>query len=462
MRFREFKPSLYEFVLPTSQHQSSVDILARILKNEDPSSETFQSALEIVKKLKLKMDQTPQEPKSVPGQISENMMNDDELVNWYMSSIKDANTKAEIEKMLSSNRAFVMSLAKHQQDRDTEQEVSVRNKVEQERGAAEKVVSDLVTKIVNSRFSVGKDVTIKAIIGVIEGIIRSKEYEFEDLQEFLIACDNNGLINTTSMINPNGGEGSITLVNEKYKSLIQNFLSIAEVKVGNATWGRGEIGLAFCGIDTRKEASDISIGKTHIEVKAGSQKIDFFLKGTKGFKTQMPALEELISALNNVASKNELPTFNANNKTKMGGISKLGYRKVVGTKTETGLNAYFMHMGKEAVENLLIKILLQIHKKSPEIVKKYEDDIKASVNPSGAIYYKKLAVTTSMISFEYYQAMENHDGILFLNIPNFTYNYQPAGNVQNFGKLVADNKIKPTAVIDFRDNSDGGISYFIP
>ena len=125
------------------------------------------------------------------------------------------------------------------------------------------------------------------------------------------------------------------------------------------------------------------------------------------------------------------------------------------------LNSYFKIMGKSAVEILLLKILHQIHLSNSKIVEKYAKNVENSVNEDGTVDYKKLSIATSMISFEYYQSMEGHDGVLLLNIPNFTFIYCPAGDASGFGELVNNGKINPASAISFKDSSDGAMSFKI-
>jgi len=444
MRFKEFNPTLLEFVSPTGNDEISELLSVLNDPNEDPALKEKTSNL--LTAMLQDLDQVePTQPAPVSEAVSGNIVK------------QTLDSKDELLSLIRSNPKYSAAYDAIMMEKEKE----IRQKIGVERKQGEQVVHDIVSRIVNNKFSVAQKESISAITSAIEGMIRSEEVGFKEMIEFLTACEKGGVINTGSMISNLGNEGSIPLTDKKYFHITQRILNISEIKVGNAQWGKGEVGLAFCGVDSRKEVSDISVGKTHIEVKAGAKKTDFFLKGTKGFKTQIPALEKLIDELNKVAKKYNMKMFNKTNKSGEGGIAQIGQRRLNGSPSMTGLNPYFKRMGKPAVEELLNSMLFQIHASNPKIVKKYVKEVKNSVNRDGTVDYHKLIVATAKLSFEYYEAMEGHDGLLLLNIPNFTFIYQPAGNTKEFGDLVDTNKIVPSSAIDFRSNSDGALSYFI-
>jgi len=340
-------------------------------------------------------------------------------------------------------------------------EKSSYEKAGQEREEGERLVYTLTNQIVEKKFLVAQKESLPVIVSRIESIIRNKEDSFDNVIAFLKDCLNGGVIQTSSMISEKGSSGTIPLTNPAYENLVKQFLMIDEVKVGNAKWGKGEVGLAFCGINAHKEKSDISVGDTHIEVKAGGAKIDFMLKGTKGFGAQKEAVEILITALNKVAKKYNFPIFNNSNEVKNGGIAQLGWRRLNGTKTEGGINDYFAKMGQSYVQKLFVEIINTIYYANPKITKKYEPEIMSSINPDGTVDYFKLSLATSKLNFDYYQSLENHDGLLMLNIATLSYEYQPSRSSKAFGKLVQDKKILPTSALDFRQSTAGSLTFVI-
>ncbi|NBR24449.1 MAG: hypothetical protein EBU08_11900, partial [Micrococcales bacterium] len=92
----------------------------------------------------------------------------------------------------------------------------------------------------------------------------------------------------------------IPLVDARYQKIAEAFLDLNLERLG-----KGEIGLAFMGINAVKETSDISIGGQAIEVKATKGKSDFFMKGNPdegGFGHQAEAVKILVNALNKVGA----------------------------------------------------------------------------------------------------------------------------------------------------------------
>jgi hypothetical protein len=470
MRFREFKPTLLEFAPPSGNDEISQ--LINILRdpNEDPSLKDKVNELlaDMLQTIQQPAAPAAQQPVQQPAPVSTQQPAQQAPVQQLQQPPVAENIAGSITQAVSANRAKLLALIQSNPDFQAayneimaEKEQEVRTAVKSERKQGEQAVYELVGDIVKAKFSVNQKEATTGIINVIEEMLRAEEVSFKDMMEFLTLCKNTGVINTASMVPKEGSEGSIPLVDDKYQLIVSRLLSNTVVKVGNAAWGAGEAGLAFCGIGAHKEVSDISVGKTHIEVKAGSRKTDFFLKGTKGFGTQLTGLTTLVDTLNSVAAQNGMEQFAMSNQTGAGGIASVGYARLNGTRGLLGLNNYFMKMEKKDVANLLVTVLSQVHASNPKIVKKYAPEIKAAVNKDSSVDYTKLVVAAAKISFEYYETMENHDGLLLLNIPSFTYTYQSKGNADSFGELVSAGKIIPQSAIDFRTNSGGGLAYKI-
>ena len=268
------------------------------------------------------------------------------------------------------------------------------------------------------------------------------------MTDFLNDCLTVGVIDTPSMIGGSTASNKIPLSNPAYEPIIKALLEIT--LPGGAAVGKGEIGMAFAGIDTVKETTDITVGKSAVEVKASQGTSDFYMKGTAGagFANHMKGLKELVSNLNDAGAN-----FKPSNEVKNGGIAQFN------DKTVNVLQPYFKKMGAEKTLEVIMKVLRAIHKNEPEMVNKYEEEIALSIKEDGSIDYELLTMPTAKLNFEYYKAMSGHDGVLMINIDAFTYFY--VDNPESFADLVSNGTLKIKGAIEFRTNSLGGLAYFL-
>jgi hypothetical protein len=265
------------------------------------------------------------------------------------------------------------------------------------------------------------------------------------MTDFLNDCLESGIVNTVGMITGDTEDSTIPLTDPKYQKIAEAFLDLNLERLG-----KGEIGLAFMGIDAIKESSDISISGVPIEVKA-SKGTDFFMKGNPdegGFGHQTEAVKILVKALNSVGAD-----FKPTNRSKQGGIASLG-------KTNTPLlNQYFKLLGRPKTIEVLISVLKELNKKAPKIVDRYSEEIASAVLEDGTVDYSALGIVTAKINYEYYQAMSHHEGLLVLNLQSFQYVYVTDADV--FAELVGSNVLQQMYAIDFRSNGLGGIAYIM-
>jgi hypothetical protein len=263
------------------------------------------------------------------------------------------------------------------------------------------------------------------------------------MTDFLNTCLESGVIDTLGMVSGDVQSTQIPLTDQKYRGIAEAFLSLNLERLG-----KGEIGLAFMGIDAVKETSDISIAGIPIEVKASSG-TDFYMKGNPdegGFGHQTEALKILVKALNDAGAK-----YKSTNRSKQGGIAALG-------KTNTPiLNQYFSVLGHEGTYNTLVSVLKELNKKAPEIVDKYSKEIENAIGEDGTIDYAALSLATAKINYEYYQLMSHHEGVLILNLGSFQFVY--ITDSQTFAELVGTNVLQQMYAIDFRSNGLGGVAY---
>lgn len=305
---------------------------------------------------------------------------------------------------------------------------------------------ELAKKIVQTKIKSKSAEAYRAIDGIIPNLGATIDVTL--MTDFLNECLTTGVVDTPSMLNNSTENNRIPLSNPAYEPIVRSLLEIT--LPGGAAVGKGEIGMAFAGIDTVKEVTDIKVGELDVEVKASQGTSDFYMKGTAGagFGNHMAGVKELVSNLNKAGAN-----FKASNEVKNGGIAQLN------EKTVGALQPYFKKMGPEKTLQVLMSVLKAIHKNEPEMVDKYEEEISIAINENGAIDYELLLVPTAKLNFEYYKAMSGHDGVLMLNIDAFTYFY--VQDPESFAELVSNGTLKQKGVIEFRTNSLGGLAYFV-
>ena len=305
---------------------------------------------------------------------------------------------------------------------------------------------ELAKKIVQNKIKSKATESYRSIEAIIPNLGATIDVTL--MTDFLNECLTTGVIDIPSMLATSTKDNKIPLSNPAYEPIIKELLSIT--LPGGAAVGAGEIGMAFAGIDTVKEVTDIKVGELDVEVKASRGTSDFYMKGTAGagFGNHMAGVKELVSHLNEAGAN-----FKASNEVKNGGIAQLN------DKTVNALQPYFKKMGSEKTLQVLMSVLKAIHKNEPEMVEKYEEEISIAINENGMIDYELLLVPTSKLNFEYYKAMSGHNGVLMLNIDAFTYFY--VQDPESFAELVSNGTLKQRAAIEFRTNSLGGLAYFV-
>jgi hypothetical protein len=272
--------------------------------------------------------------------------------------------------------------------------------------------------------------------------------------DFLKDCESGGVINTPEMVKNSTSKAlPIPITKSEYLPIVLRLFTAQAV--GASATGKGEFGLAFAGIGASKGMHDITVdsgnGPIDVEVKASRGSTDFFFKGQTGFGTSgkfgagtKVALEKLITALNEVGGE-----FKKSNEVGKGGIAQIN------PKTLSVINPFFAKLKKQRVQRLLCDIIQDNH---PDLnISEYFSSIEDSVSENGTVNYSKLVQAASGISFYYYQTIENHPGVLMLNITNGTYMYQ--NNGLDFSKAVASGDIGPTSAIDFRTSSKGSLTF---
>jgi len=301
----------------------------------------------------------------------------------------------------------------------------------------------LASEIVKNKFKSKNQESYELIKNKIRGL--STKIPVYLMTDFLNDCKEGGVIDAPQMIRNEGKSSNIPVSDPKYINVVKAFLDIELPRIG-----RGEIGLAFAGIDTVKGATDITVSGIDIEVKA-SRGVDFFMKGNAdegGFGNQNKAVEILAKKLATVGSK-----FKANNRSKQGGIASVGKTNI------TTFNLFFQRLGHDETVNLLVDVLKELNKKKPDIVEQYRQDIEDAVAEDGSVNYSRLGLATAKINFDYYKAMANHAGVLVLNLKDFQYHY--ISKSETWAKYIKNNILVQQYALDFRTNGLGGIAYTV-
>lgn len=308
---------------------------------------------------------------------------------------------------------------------------------------------NLIDQVIKQKFqSGGKAVaTIKdEIIKTIDSI--SETVSVKEMIDFLNACASGGVIDCTSMIQSEQGtlvqRQPIPVTNESYKKFIGPLMNIS--LTGGAASGRGEIGLAFAGIGAAKGAKDLTINGTDIEVKASTQTTDFWLKGTKGFSKDKAkeASAIFLNKLNSVGGK-----FALSQLKREGGLAQ-----VTATSLPV-LNPLFQQLGQAETQNLLKTVIKKIHYATD--ISQFDTDVDAAVAEDGTLDIKKLELAAGKIAFYYYQKMENHPGILMLNVADLSYTY--IKSAEDMSTAVQSLGLQSTGIINFRPNSEGSTTW---
>ena len=263
--------------------------------------------------------------------------------------------------------------------------------------------------------------------------------------DFLNVCKKSGTIDAPKMVSTptQGATLPIPVLKPEFNKI---FTVLCDINPGSAAaLGKGEVALAFTGVNTIKSTSDIQVAGKDIEVKSTLKGSDFFLKGAKGYgKKVSDALGKLVSAVNSVGAK--LKNVNA---AKEGGISQLNNLWV------NNLNPYFSKLGQKKVQKLFIDILQDVY--SEMSMSGYSKDIISSVNSDGTVDYGLLRLATSKIAFDYYKKTAGHDGILMMNVDKLTYSFQTKSN--GFSELVRTGLLSQTSAIDFRNSALGAPTF---
>ena len=311
-----------------------------------------------------------------------------------------------------------------------------------------KKFSDLTKEIVKAKIHSKASETYSAIEATISKLGNTGT-DVSLMLDFLNECLTTGVIDAPAMISGETMNNKIPLTNDAYEPIIKAILDIT--LPGGAAVGKGEIGIAFAGIDSLKEVTDVSIGGTAVEVKASKGTSDFYMKGTagSGFGYHIEGVLELVKHLNDAGAN-----FKKSNEVKSGGIAQLN------DKTVNALQPYFRKMGAKKTRETLIKVLKKLHNHAPYLVENYREEIEACVDDeTGRVDYNMLLLPTAKLNFAYYKQTSKHDGVMMLNIDSFTYTY--VADPEAFAELVANGTLKQKGAMEFRTNSLGGLAYFL-
>jgi hypothetical protein len=433
MRFKEIINPLIEFVDQSSDPSKDLEYL---ILHTELSPEVRKFITNTVQDILSKEKSSAMPVQSTGTAISKN--------------VQDPNTQSQpvpapIVKQPARPEDQVVSEGSSEEDELLSYINDVKNKGELSRllyVVRDKQFKDIASEIVEIKIKFKPKETYELIKGKIRAL--SSKVPVNVMTDFLNQCKAGGVLDASAMLKTIG-VSNIPLVDPRFQVVAQAFLDLNLERLG-----KGEIGLAFMGINAVKEKSDISIDNLQIEVKA-SKGTDFFMKGNPdegGFGNQSEAVAYLTDQLNRAGGK-----FKKTNLAKQGGIA------VIGRANISALNQYFAVMGRAKVIDVLVNVLKILNKGAPELVDNYIEDISKSVLPDGSIHYNVLSMTTAKINFDYYKTMSQHNGVLLLDLTAFQYAY--TDNAKSFVDLISKGILHQMYAVDFRSNGLGGIAYMM-
>ena len=266
-----------------------------------------------------------------------------------------------------------------------------------------------------------------------------------DLLNFLDACATEERIVDLESIVSDSGSGSFSIP-KQYQEIVK---ALALITPGskNAASGKGELMLAAIGKGTTKPAvGDIVVGTKRIEVKASDGAKGILSDFALGSQPVGKARTIMVNTVNKTLGRIALLDAPASEQDENGisGISAIGKRNL------PMLNKLFAEMGASATQTMFRDMFTAVvgSKFSKDI-----DNIVAAINEKGIEESAMRAAVIGLL-FDYYKAVNKHDGLLTINIPNLTYNY--VEDAESFASL---SNVTIGTLFDFRDNP-GSITTF--
>jgi hypothetical protein len=267
-----------------------------------------------------------------------------------------------------------------------------------------------------------------------------------DLLNFLDACATEDRIIDLPFIVSKSGSGSFPIP-KQYQEIVKA-LALVTPGGSNAASGKGELMLAAIGKDTTKPAvGDIVVGKKRIEVKASDETKGSLTGFALGSQPVGKARTIMVNTVNKTLGKVVL--FDAPSKQQ----DENGVRGIssINTKNLPVLNKLFVEMGASATQAMFREMFIAV------VGSKFSEDIDKIV---AAIDDKGINATAMRegivaLAFDYYKAVNKHDGLLTINLPNLTYNY--VEDVESFTSL---SNVTIGSLFDFRD-TPSSITTFI-
>jgi len=266
-----------------------------------------------------------------------------------------------------------------------------------------------------------------------------------DLLNFLDACGTEERIVDLESIVSDSGSGSFSIP-KQYQEIVK---ALALITPGskNAASGKGELMLAAIGKGTTKPAvGDIVVGTKRIEVKASDGAKGILSDFALGSQPVGKARTIMVNTVNKTLGRIALLDAPASEQDENGisGISAIGKRNL------PMLNKLFAEMGASATQTMFRDMFTAVvgSKFSKDI-----DNIVAAINEKGIEESAMRAAVIGLL-FDYYKAVNKHDGLLTINIPNLTYNY--VEDAESFASL---SNVTIGTLFDFRDNP-GSITTF--
>jgi len=425
----------FEFAAP-QQDQNTVSKLVDIVKNPNTDPKLKNEILAILKQLEVKGTKQDKQLNAIPPaeEITKEAVGDDTI-----STIES--DEDYFQRILNSDPRLKAIAEKKLKDAES-QGFNVGSALSA--GDAFKRFNDQVLSLVQHLKQLppdfAKEVTKTFSHLATQGI------DQQDLISFLQDCAKPDRLIDLPALTSKSGTGIRLNVPSKYQEIVKHLVAVTPGSK-NAAAGKGELMLAVIGKDTTKPAvGDIIVGEKRVEVKAsdatGKTISDFAL----GKQPVEKARTIMVNTMNRTLGREVFldATADTTNDQGVTGISSIN------TKNLAQLNKLFSEMGAEATQKMFREMFTAVvgNKFSKDI-----EDIVSSIDNNG-INVESMRKAIVALLFDYYKSVNNHTGLLTINVPNLTINY-----VEDAASFAAIPNLTIGTLFDFRANP-GSITSF--
>jgi hypothetical protein len=425
----------FEFAAP-NQDQNTVSQLVDIVKNPNTDPKLKNEILAILKQLEVKGTKQDKQLNAIPPseEITKEAVGDDTLStiesdeDYYQRILNsDPRLKAIAEKKLKDAESAGFNVGSSLSAGDAFKRFNDQ-------------VLSLVQHLKQLPPDFSKEVTKTFSHLATQGI------DQQDLISFLQDCAKpERLIDLPELI-ANSGTGIKLNIPTKYQEIVKHLVAVTPGSK-NAAAGKGELMLAVIGKDTVKPAvGDIIVGNKRVEVKAsdatGKSLSDFAL----GKQPVEKARTIMVNTINSKLGREVFldATADTSNDQGVTGISSISTRNIA------QLNKIFSEMGAKTTQKMFREMFTAV------VGSKFSEDIDkivAAIDNNG-IQIEPMRKAIVGLLFDYYKSVNQHTGLLTINVPTLTINY-----VEDAEAFSSIPNLTIGTLFDFRSNP-GSITSF--